>query len=57
MDPTVLPARAPYASDHPGRGFVVLVDEVPRAYADPHGRALAGLDDAGSTPSDAGAPR
>jgi hypothetical protein len=37
----VLPATAGL----PGRGFVVTVDGVPRAYADPHGRALTGLVD------------
>lgn len=43
----VLPASEPYASDRPDRGFVVLVDGVPRAHAEPHGRALAGLGAAG----------
>ena len=40
----VLPQTASLASADPRRGFVVTVDGVPRAYADPHGRSLAALD-------------
>ncbi len=39
----VMPATASLASDRVERGFVVSVDGVPRAYADPHGRALAAI--------------
>jgi hypothetical protein len=53
----VLPASEPYASDEPGRGFVVLVDGVPRAYADPHGRALAGLGPTAGGRDDDGSPQ
>ncbi|GEA86772.1 DUF2332 domain-containing protein [Cellulomonas cellasea] len=42
--PQVLPWTAGLASGTDGRGFVVAVDGVPRAYADPHGSTLAGLD-------------
>lgn len=38
----VLPVTSGMAAD---RGFVVTVDGVPRAYADPHGRSLVGLGD------------
>ncbi|WP_225753368.1 DUF2332 domain-containing protein [Actinotalea sp. Marseille-Q4924] len=41
----VLPETARLASDKVERGFVVVVDGEPRAYADPHGRSLAALDD------------
>ncbi len=39
----VLPSTAHLASDGAGQAFVVSVDGVPRAFADPHGRGLAGL--------------
>ena len=41
----VLPATTHLASGTGGHGFVVAVDGVPRAFADPHGRALLGFDD------------
>lgn len=41
----VLPETARLASDRVDRGFVVVVDGEPRAYADPHGRSLTGLAD------------
>lgn len=39
----VLPTTAPLASERVDRGFVVSLDGTPRAYADPHGRALSPL--------------
>lgn len=39
----VLPSTAHLAAGPGGRGFVVAVDGVPHAYADPHGRRLSGL--------------
>ncbi|UZN03689.1 DUF2332 domain-containing protein [Cellulomonas sp. S1-8] len=41
----VLPVTTALASDRVDRAFVVSVDGVPRAYADPHGRSVRGLDD------------
>ena len=41
----VLPATAHLASGKPGHGFVVAVDGVARGYANPHGRAVIGLND------------
>ena len=39
----VLPATAGLVRGEVERGFVVLVDGVPRAYADPHGRSMSGV--------------
>ena len=39
----VLPATAGLVLDEVERGFVVMVDGTPRAYADPHGRSMSGV--------------
>jgi hypothetical protein len=39
----VLPATAHLAGRPGAEGFVVTVDGVPRAYADPHGRSVSGI--------------
>lgn len=39
----VLPSTAPLATGPAARNFVVAVDGVPRAVADPHGRRVSGL--------------